>query len=1513
MANLTPTPVWDQVPQLEEATIARAGPGGPMNTQAQALANRTEFLAQNALRFVRVRASSLTFYFPASGGTTPGSITLTALVNGDLTGTPVFTVIAGTAVLVGTGDTRTLAAGDMLTDSVTITVSVGVYSDTITITKVRDGLQGAPGSAGPAGAPGSPGANASILALFPTALAFTYDKNGEPSPASQTITFNAQLANLAGTATFVCTLYDVSGTNIGAVGLGGSGNSRTLTIAQFGAAKYAVVEASLSGFSDRVTIIRLRDGENAVTGLLTNESVTLAASADGVVPSFAAAGGTFKVFDGTTDVTLVSGFSVVAETGADVSIVNNTGVYSVASMSADTATAILRAVYGTVTIDKVLTLAKSRAGAQGPAGVGSPGPQGDPGLNAQLLTLLSSSQSFRFDRNNAALPTAQTITFTAQLANLGGVATFVCTLYDGAGTSLGTVAMGGAGSNVRTLTAAQFGSAQYAVVTATLSGLSDQMTVVRVRDGSNALSGLLTNESVTLAANSSGGVADFGPAGGTFRVFDGSNDVTTSSSFTVVTSSGATAAIGPSTGIYSVSAMPADTANVTLRATYNGVTIDKVLSLSKSRAGAQGEAGSPGAPGAPGGPGIRGSRSFYLAGYSSWNSAAATSAASVDGGPVLTDVVTQYSAGFAQTRFWNGSAWLEIAEVINGNLLVNGTVAAQAFVAGLMQSDNVLTRGLTVRDASGNIILGSGSALPLSYAAPGTVNADLNPAIEYAAANAQWNNVSGRPADDSIRNNLIDLSFWKRDGVLPWPTNGEYNRLVVGPSGDVAQPGPRGGSDVMWYTEEITGNGEAGGGWEAAPFATPLDPNKTYRLVVPVRRINGSGSYYWGGYGLCPLNTTTVESNPYFVVGSSGTLQTDRWYLFVGYVFPYGSTGNNDDAAGIYDCKTGLRIVPGNNWNHASYGLQTHRAYQFYASLNANCLFGRPMCNVVDGTEPSLREYFESSAVLNDALVPSINQAATTANWNSVNSRPPNLVELSGSESIRNALITIAGGVLSGIGTPGVQVDNSYTAIGQNLIPNSDQARQLTWTTGINFSGGVYWNPILTFADAVWGYDDYALRSGTTRNIILHQGNNTGGGSDQPLVDVYPFGGFGAQFGVPVVPGKRYCFSYYVQTHRCKVGAGIYFYDGAGNWTGIGVETPSIDPIHESSFANRLERYTRVTVFAVAPSNAATVSVFMRKYNTRDGQTDSYWWAAAPQLEVLNDNAVEPSPYMPGPIIDVRQGGYTGDLNATNGAQTGVNLRDDSGVLLSESQLKNSAISITLNPNGTISVGGGPSASGAITLGGLGAGAFALLNQITSANISTYIAGAAIDLARINLATINNLAALSSLLGAVEIVAGGHLRSGQTGYATGNGFWLGWDGGEPALSIGGAAAYLRYKPSLGMQLKLDTFSASITGGNISVTNSSNLSPQGLGTRGISVSGGQAPYSYSWSISFNDPPIACTVYISGGSNLSSATVVGDLASTAGGAFGQLQCSVTDSNGRVAFAAVSLAFTGSSYSP
>lgn len=298
-----------------------------------------------------------------------------------------------------------------------------------------------------------------------------------------------------------------------------------------------------------------------------------------------------------------------------------------------------------------------------------------------------------------------------------------------------------------------------------------------------------------------------------------------------------------------------------------------------------------------------------------------------------------------------------------GTLNVSGTISSANGNFTVDANGAATMKALTIKDASGNTVLSSSGALNPAYAAAGTLNSDLTPSINSAATTANWTSVSNRPADDAIKNNLLDLSWWKRDGSIPWPSNNEYNRLIMLGT-DLTTPGPKGSNDVVWFAQETTGDSNSGGGWSDVSVA--IDPTKTYRFVVPIKRIDGTGSSYWGTNNVCALNTTGNQANPYFA--NSGTLPAGEWFLFVGYIFPAGSTGNTNDGAGIYRCSTGALYAGGSNFNHTP-GATTvnHRAYQYYASLNAKQIFGRPMVNVVDGTEPSLREYFAASAVLNSA------------------------------------------------------------------------------------------------------------------------------------------------------------------------------------------------------------------------------------------------------------------------------------------------------------------------------------------------------------------------------------------------------------------------------------------------------------------------------------------------------------------------------------------------------------------
>lgn len=63
MAILTPNNTFDDVPQLDLTTVAAAGPGGPMNAQAQALTNRTKWLKGEVEKMVTFAPSKSVFEF----------------------------------------------------------------------------------------------------------------------------------------------------------------------------------------------------------------------------------------------------------------------------------------------------------------------------------------------------------------------------------------------------------------------------------------------------------------------------------------------------------------------------------------------------------------------------------------------------------------------------------------------------------------------------------------------------------------------------------------------------------------------------------------------------------------------------------------------------------------------------------------------------------------------------------------------------------------------------------------------------------------------------------------------------------------------------------------------------------------------------------------------------------------------------------------------------------------------------------------------------------------------------------------------------------------------------------------------------------------------------------------------------------------------------------------------------------------------------------------------------------
>ena len=221
---------------------------------------------------------------------------------------------------------------------------------------------------------GQPGKNANLLYLSVSNNVIVFDANDVAFP-NQRISIVAKLQNISGTATFKAIPY-INATAQPEIALSGSGNDRYISGENWDKRWTSLsVTATIGGLSDQTTIYKISevkgaDGKNTIIGILTNESITISADANGNVPDFTKATGTFQIYDGIALVDPKSvTYAVQTQTGATATI-GTDGVYRVTAMSADTATIIFKATYGGVERTKQLSIAKSKAGQKGEAGNG---------------------------------------------------------------------------------------------------------------------------------------------------------------------------------------------------------------------------------------------------------------------------------------------------------------------------------------------------------------------------------------------------------------------------------------------------------------------------------------------------------------------------------------------------------------------------------------------------------------------------------------------------------------------------------------------------------------------------------------------------------------------------------------------------------------------------------------------------------------------------------------------------------------------------------------------------------------------------------------------------------------------------------------------------------------------------------------------------------------------------------------------------------------------------------------
>jgi hypothetical protein len=233
-------------------------------------------------------------------------------------------------------------------------------------------------------------------------------------------------------------------------------------------------------------------------------------------------------------------------------------------------------------------------------------------------------------------------------------------------------------------------------------------------------------------------------------------------------------------------------------------------------------------------------------------------------------VMISNGSSYSEARMWNGSSWANPGVIINGDMVVNGSLAAE----------KIDTRNLTIRDASGNVIMGAGAKMDVAW-------------LSNLGALGKKNNIQVNWVDSDVR--LPDGSQMKATDFV--------NKLSKIGSGNIG----------VFMENAAIGNAYIG---NAAVSTLTIQGNA---VTVPVFASNPSGK------------SGTGFSNWTDVVSLNVVMDQAGWvYVHATAVITYGS--------GFRKVGTNLLV---NGASVAGYEVDTgyisvSHAYAFYASAGSN-------------------------------------------------------------------------------------------------------------------------------------------------------------------------------------------------------------------------------------------------------------------------------------------------------------------------------------------------------------------------------------------------------------------------------------------------------------------------------------------------------------------------------------------------------------------------------------------------
>lgn len=471
---------------------------------------------------------------------------------------------------------------------------------------------------------GADGANAKLLYLTASAENMAFNADDTPK-TTQTINISAKLQNVTGTATFTAIPY-IGNTAQTAITLGGSGNTRTLTSAQWTNKDWTLIAitATLDNLSDTLSIVKVKDGKEGETyyphrgylmadGTLVNQvpnenlfvnskspnaiayaGATMTKTPNVAVAEWGAADAVkYTLTGGTSTIacTLPAGSNTTpgVKEDYDISIyIKNTG--TVAFNMGGNITASVRIEPGES--KRVTFLPKQYSHPTGAARQFS-------------ITRLTTGSDVEFIvwKAKFAYGTYNSIWTPRPAEDYENA----YPKYEGFYSDTSQVHSTNP-DDYKPLT--PFMGLQGPAGEDGKDG-SDGMDGAHGQDAKEVISGYLSNDSIIVPANASGTVTDFTKALGDFIIYEGQTKVSSGVTYSKVSEIGMTSTIN-SAGRYTVTALSADVGTVTYQAMYKAVTIQKIMIVVKNKQGATGPAGTNGTDGK----GIVSSATTYQAGTS---------------------------------------------------------------------------------------------------------------------------------------------------------------------------------------------------------------------------------------------------------------------------------------------------------------------------------------------------------------------------------------------------------------------------------------------------------------------------------------------------------------------------------------------------------------------------------------------------------------------------------------------------------------------------------------------------------------------------------------------------------------------------------------------------------------------------------------------------------------------------------------------------------------------------------